>query len=268
LADDKELATLPEQLRQHSLEVRTIDPLETARVQVEPKPQFSGRYAALLGMMLLEASNQKPAIDLLHPKSKPQPPNYAGMIVFSLLLFALILGSLYYWNSVQLKKMEQERDAVKKKYEEFYTTYNQWTSPYQMLLNASVFDTRDAIWLDVLRDIAPYFPEQQDMIVNQMEYISGPITGVANGAYYSGRIYVSAMVRDPLVIATLKQNLEAKGMYAVFPATPTQNPAGGGYPWIYRFTIGCYKIQNPETYLQFLPDELKVESAKNPEMYQ
>jgi len=265
LAGEGELATLLEQLREHSLEVRTVNPLATARVQVERKPQFPGRYAALLGMMLTEASGQKPAIDLLHPKLKPQPPNYAGIALVSLLLFGLILGGLYFWNSTALKTMERERDAVKNKYGELSVTYNQLLSPYQMLANASAYDTQDAIWLDVIRDIAPYFPEQQDMTVTQMEYISGPVN---NNAYYSGQIRVSAMVRDQIVIQTLKQNLEAKGMYAVIPATATHNPASSGYPWVYRFTIFCLKVPSPETYLYFLPEELKTESVKNPEMYQ
>ncbi len=268
LANEEESATLVERLQEVSLEVRPVDPLETARIKIVQKPKFSGRYAAVLGMMLVETSGQKPAIDLLHPKTKPQPPNYAGIALLSLLLLALILGGLYYWNSSQRRIMEVRRDAAKKKNEELAATYNQWVSPYQMLFNASAFDTKDAIWLDTLRDIAPHFPDQQDMIVTQMEYVSGPISGIANGAYYSGRINVSAMVRDMSVLQTLKRNLEAKRMYAVFPATPTQNPAKGGYPWIYRFTIGCYKVQSPDTYLYFLPEELKTESVKNPEMYQ
>ena len=265
LSGEGESATLLEQLRGHSLEVRSVDPLETARVQVAQKPQFPGRYTALLGMMLVEASGKKPAIDLLHPKSKPQPPNYAGITLLSVLLFGLILGGLYYWNKTQLKIMEARLDDAKKKYEELFADHNQWASPYGVLFNASTFDTRDAVWLDTLRDIAPHFPGQQDMTVTQMEYISGPIN---NNANYSGQIRVSAMVRDPNVIRTLKQNLEAKRMYTVIPATPTQNPAGGGYPWIYRFTIGCFKVQNPNTYLYFLSPELQMESVKQPEMYQ
>ena len=265
LAGEGESAALLEQLRKVSLDVRTVDPLQTARVQVSEKPRFPGRFASLLGMLLVEASGQKPAIDLLHPKSKPQPPNYVGVALLSLFLFGLILGGLYYWNSAQLKTLTGQRDEVQKKNEELLVTFNQWAAPYQMLDNARVFDTRDVVWLDTLRDIAPHFPEQQDMMINQMEYISGPISG---NTYYSGLIRVSAMVRDPTVIHTLKQNLEAKGMYFVFPVTPTQNPAGGGYPWIYRFSIGCLKIPTPDHYLYFLPEELRMESTKNPENYQ
>jgi len=268
LAGEGELASLLEQLRGSSLEVRAVDPLQTARVQVSQKPRFPGRYAALLGMMLVEASGQKPAMDLLHPKAKPQPPNYAGIALLSLFLFGLILGGLYYWNSTQLKAIEGRRDEAKKKHEELLATHYQWAAPYQRLDYARLFDTSDVIWLDTLRDIAPHFPQQQDMTVTRMEYISGPIPGIANGTYYSGRINVNAMVRDVSVVLTLKQNLEAKGMYTVSLTTPTRNPAGGGYPWIYRFTIGCYKVPSPETYLYFLPEELHTESAKNPEMYQ
>ncbi len=268
LAGEEEYPALSDRLHRHSLDVRTVDPLETARVQIDQKPQCRGRYAALLGMTLLEASGKKPAIDLLHPKSKPQPPNVAGILLLSILLLGLLVGGLYLWNRSALAKMTRHRDDAKKKYEELYATHTQWSAPYRMLLNASTFDTSDAIWLDTIRDIAPYFPEQQDMVVHQMDYRSGPITGIANGGYYSGRIDISAMVRDPVVIQTLKYQLEAKRMYTVFPSTPTQNPAGGGYPWNYRFTIGCFKVPDPNVYLQFLPQELQTESAKNPETYQ
>jgi len=184
------------------------------------------------------------------------------------LLFGVLLGTLYYWNSVQRKILEGRRDETKKEYEKLYVTFKQWADPYQMLLDASTFDTKDVIWLDTLRDIAPHFPDQKDMIVTQMDYISGPISGIANGTYFSGRINISAMAREWSVVQTLKQNLEAKGTYFVFPVTPTLNPAGGGYPWIYKITIGCYKISDPNFYLYYLSEEQKVESAKNPEMYQ
>ncbi len=268
LAGEDEFPALIDRLHHHSLDVRTVDPLETARVQIDEKPRYPGRYAALLGMMLLEASGKKPAVDLLHPKSKPLPPNIAGIVLLSILLFGLLVGGLYYWNRSALAKMTQHQDEVQKKYDELLATHNQWSPFYRILFNASTFDTSDAIWLDTIRDIAPYFPEQQDMVVHQMEYRSGPITGIANGMYYSGRIDISAMVRDPVVIQTLKYQLESKRMYTVFLSTPTQNPAGGGYPWNYRFTIGCFKVPDPKIYLQFLPEELQTESTKNPETYQ
>ena len=268
LCGETENEQLREKLHQQGLDVRTVDPLATARVQTGQQPTSPGRYAALLGMVFNEATGKKPAIDLLHPKSKPQPPNYAGIAILSLLLFGLILGGLYYWNSSSLKKMEQDRDDLKKKYEELLGQHNQWVRPYQMLRNAQAFDQRDVVWLDAIRGISPYFPEQQDMVVSQMNYISGPIPNLRNGANFSGRINIVAMVRDPVVIQSLKQNLEATRMYMVSTTTPTQNPAGGGYPWIYQFTIACYKVPDTKYYLQFLPAEVQAESLKNPENYQ
>ena len=268
LCGETENKQLRENLHQQGLNIQTADPLATARIQTEQRPTFSGRYAALLGMVLCEAMGKKPAVDLLHPKSKPQPPNYASIVLLSLLLFGLTVGGLYFWNSSSLEKMEQERDALKKKYEELLVQHNQWVRPYQMLLNAQRFDQRDAVWLDTIRSISPYFPEQQDMVVSQMNYISGPIPNFRNGTYYSGRINISAMVRDPVVIQMLKQNLEATRMYTVSVTTPTQNPAGGGYPWIYQFTIACFKVPDAKYYLQSLPTEMQTESLKNPETHQ
>ncbi len=264
---ENEHADLLESLRSESLNVEILDPFSLPHIKAKETPTRSGRYAALLGMILCEAPGRKPEIDLLHPKSKPMPPNYAGIAALAILLLGLLLGVLWFWNSSVLKGLEQHRTAAEKAYQEQYLAYQQLSQPYTVLSNAKTLDTQDANWLDVMRDITDLFPEQQDMIVTQIRLVSGPINPARFGYAYSGQINVTAMVRDASVIQQLKEKLEAKRLYQMSFPNPVFNPSGGGYPWTYNFSIACIRVPDPATYLYFLPEELKAQSLQPPEFY-
>lgn len=261
-----EESELLEKLEKQNLQVRTINPLENAKVKSGQMPEHPGRYAALLGAILCEAAGRKPAVDLLHPKSKPKPPNYAAivLIVFMLLLFCAF--GFYILGKREIARLEKEKNELDKTYKELYALHQQWATPYVVLSNAVVQDKADAVWLDVIRDIIPHFPEQQDMMVNQMSFVSGPDRRVPNSV---GRIEIRAIVRDHSVVAKLKHALESKGLYRLYASTPIQNPSGGtGYPWSYTINIFCARVANPQIYSSFLSEELRIESRKPPEQYQ
>lgn len=264
---ENEHLELLERLRRQSLEVSVVDPFSVALIRLDDLPQSPGRFTALLGMILSEAAGKKPAIDLLHPKSKPKPPNYAAFALVALVVFALGVWWLYSWNKKTLAQEQLKLDERKAVYAQLQTQYNQQIVPYTVLSNAAAYDKQDAVWLDVIRDITPHFPEQQDMIVNQMSYISGPIPQVRGGQYYSGRIDVNAMVREASVLTKLKQTLEEKKLYHVHIFTPTHNPIGGGYPWNCNFSIRCIRVNNPASYLHYQPEEIRAESQNIPERY-
>lgn len=253
LGAENEQNELIERLRQHSLDVVVFNPLTLAQLQSEQMPKHPGRFTALLGMVQNEALGKKPAIDLLHPKSKPQPPNYAAFVLLLVLLFSLTLGGLYYWNTRALKKIELQRDQLKGEYDTLFIQHQQISRPFFVLSNARQFDQTDAIWLDVIRDIEPALPQQQDMVIQRMSFVSGPIRGNQYGGYFFGQIAVNALIRDQSVFTQLKATLEAKKMYNILNPQIRQNPAGGGFPWTCHFTIACRKISDPRLYLQHLP---------------
>ena len=267
-AGEGELSELVEKLNNLSLEVHCVDPLSLAQVRTKNLPPYPGRYAALLGMVICEAVGKKPEIDLLHPKSKPQPPSYARYALLMFLLLGVVLWGLHSWNQRTLKNLRTKRDTLRKEYDKLRTDYANVLPQYTVLSNASVLDTQDAVWLDTIRDIIDLFPGQEDMVVNQMRFISGPIPNDPYSAYYSGRIEIRAVVRDLSVLPTLKMKLEAKQLYRLVPQTPVQNSVGGGFPWTHNFTIRCLKQSNPANYLLSQPEEIKLESQKQPEVYQ
>ncbi|MGL6195685.1 MAG: hypothetical protein ACRC2T_12785 [Thermoguttaceae bacterium] len=262
---NEEHAALIEKLGALDRELLVLDPFTLVQTPQNLIPDLPSSFASLVGMILCELPNKKPKIDLLHPKSKPKPPNYVPAMLLLVVLFLLASYGAYSWNKKALKKLDAKLTKLKKQNEELIISYNQLSIPYMVLNNADMLDKADTVWLDTLRDIIPLFPDQQDMIVNRIEFISGPIPRIAYGNYYSGQIVVSAMVREPSVIYKLKQQLEAKRLYSVYVPTPTPNPTSKGYPWSYTFAIRCLKVATPETYLQFQPEDIRAESLNQPE---
>jgi hypothetical protein len=58
-----------------------------------------------------------------------------------------------------------------------------------------------------------------------------------NNPRFSGLIQMNGMMREPSVLLKLQTDLQRQGLYLMqFPA-PSANPAGGGYPWLFRISI-------------------------------
>lgn len=264
----EEWTDLVEKLQSQSLQVQVVNPFHLKNIRVQDMPDCPGRYAGLLGMFSCEVLNRTPAIDLLHPKSTPTPPNYIGMAAIALLGLGILLGCLYFWNNHALKRLESEKVDKQRAYEQVVAQYNQLYNPWIVLSNAQRIDQQDVNWLDTFRDITSLFPDQQDMVITQLRCISGPINPNRFGSYYSGQINITALVRDVNVVQQLKTSLESRRFYTVMLGNPSHNPTGGGYPWTYNISIACIKRPDTSSYLLPLPDEIRAASNQYPEFYQ
>ena len=75
--DGRDQAALKEQLEAElDYQVQAFDPFQRVRqARSLTAPDHTGRFTPLIGMLLDEADGSAHAIDFLHPRKKPEPPN-------------------------------------------------------------------------------------------------------------------------------------------------------------------------------------------------
>lgn len=153
-----------------SLSVRLVDPLE--RVEWSdtqaPRPELPGTFAPLMGLLTDEAAGRAPAIDFLHPRRRPEPPNQqrrlavAGAAVAALVLLGFGLLQWQLWTlDAQITRLTIERnnqDKLAKKSAE----------PVRNVAKLDEFASRDTVWLDELARLAQRLPPPEAVIVTEL----------------------------------------------------------------------------------------------------
>ena len=229
--NDGEWAPLVETLQKRELDVQLVDPFALPHVTAKAVPNQPGRFAPLVSLLSGESANRKTAVDFLNPKEPPRPANYAMMVVWGLFFLGIVGYGLFHWNRQIVKKLEQEVATLKQEDQEVTIQFQQLQPIWFVLSQTRNWDTQGAIWLDELRELSVVLPTEQELVVTQMSF------AVSTNPRFSGSIQLNGMVRDTSVLLTLQNHLRAKGVYLMSDPRPTRNPAGGGYPWLFRTTI-------------------------------
>lgn len=218
-----------------------LDPFESVDDSSIEVPGNAGRFAALLGMVQDEAHGAH-ALDFLHPRRPPVPPNRRRMalIVGGLLALLAMVGGSLYWDAItslqdanrELTQQRKELDATLKH------------SRRQAQLFASVRDWKaaDVVWLDELRDLSLRLPPSRDLLVQRMT-ISGGRSG-------GGVIEMQGIARNAAVIAELDRTLHDE-YHTVSSKRVSDSPQGNGYSWIFERTISV----SPREKSLYLPEK-------------
>jgi len=227
---------LPEYLSQNGLTVQFLNPFTLPNVSVSKKVSDPEKFAPLIGSLLIQSQKIKPVIDFLHPKEAPKPANYTRPVLAAFILLGIVCFGLYYWNQEEIRGLEAELAQTKAEYQQVASELQQLRPIYNVLSQTWVWESQNVVWLDVLKDLSEVLPGSTDLVVAQMAFTTGPITNISNRRSV-GTITLQGMVRDPSVLWELQGKLHTSGRYLMLFQAPTQNPAGGGYPWWFRTTI-------------------------------
>jgi hypothetical protein len=220
-----------------SLPVAAFDPFENVQVGPELRshpPDAPGRFAPLLGLLLDEASQTPHAIDFLHPRQKPVPPNRRRTVVLGAAVAAtlLLVVAGYVWLlfadlaaekarlGADLRRLEQESKAALKSIERM-EEIERWTRG-------------DVVWLDELYELSDEMPSADEAIVEHLQAGSRSEGG--------GLIVLDGLVNEWDVVGRMEQQLRddahrvnGKGSY--------QDDSHPDYGWRYHETI---VVQNAE----------------------
>lgn len=191
-----------------SLEVGRLDPFDgvklASELQANP-PDHPGRFAALVGMMAVEAADERHAIDFLNPRRPPVPRNRRRMIgIASAVVAALFLFVVYGgWSQIREAnaRIEQKReeskslDALVKRAQEkrlVAETIGNWIAG-------------EIVWLDELRDLSLRFPSPRDAVILRLSMAGLPASRRTDDV--QGAIDMDVLVRDSSLIDRMATNL-------------------------------------------------------------
>ena len=190
--------------RELAIDVRLFDPLsiELAGELEGKRPEFPGTFAPLLGMLLDEAAGESHAIDFLHPRQRPKPPDrrrqyaIAGGAAGAIAL--LIVGWIWlglWGQSSEIKRLTTEVQKQTKLAKQGETARTHAAKLEEFL-------AADVNWLDKLHTLSQRFPPAEKARVDDF-YATGLVAGggratIQGYADDDSTIFeMEASVRDP-----------------------------------------------------------------------
>jgi len=225
---------LPRYLTQNGLSVQFLNPFTLPHISTTKSVSDPEKFAPLVGSLLIQTQKTKPIVDFLNPKEAPKPTNYARPALAAIILLTVIAAGLYYWNQSVIHALETDLAAIKTEHQKVAAELGELQPDWITMQNTLAWESQNVVWLDVLRDLSEVLPGSTDLVVAQMTLTTGPI---ANNPRSAGTIDLYGMVRDQSVLRDLQGRLHASGRYLMQFQAPSRNPAGGGYPWLFRTTI-------------------------------
>ncbi|MBQ9799790.1 MAG: hypothetical protein IJO40_07600, partial [Thermoguttaceae bacterium] len=251
---------LARELEGEEIELEFANPFRVPGVHMKTlEPENPGRFASLLGMLLAERPQNRPAIDLLHPREKPKPPKYWAIVVAFLVLAGAGFGAAWKWNKAELDRERAAVAELQQKAQKEYQYALRKQPLANVLMNANNWrDRQGVVVLDELRDIALRIPSAPDLVVTRLGYL----------ANQNGRptFIIQAKIKSAAVYQTFRQSLIADRSHSVVGRGPVPNPNGGGYPQMFDARIICQR-RPAQTFLAKLPPELRQISNKMPEYF-
>lgn len=201
--DGKSHEGLLSQLEQNlSVDVEFFNPFSGLRLHsslASADLDNPGRFAPLLGMLIDEAAGTPHAIDFLHPRRKPTPPNVrrrnimigAGVGALLLLLFGIV------W--VQVASLDRKIDDLTEQKTKLESTVKAANERLRDVGEIDQWARSDITWLEELHDLSVKFPPAEEAIITQLTILTQP-TG-------DGRMLFDGAVRETSTIAQLEESL-------------------------------------------------------------
>lgn len=230
--------------------------LTLSRDLEERLPEHPGRYTALLGMVVDEASPSH-AIDFLHPRKKPAPADRRRVAIMAASLVGLLLFAGLYnvWGRFadenhkiaklkgDLKKLDQSAKKAAEK-ETIVAAIKEW-------------QTTDVDWLDELRDLSLRFPKPRDAVLLRMT-----LAGKSSGG---GSIELEGLVRDPSIVNQMESSLR-DDFHEVRTKRVQESVQGANHTWKFDSSL-LVGVRQPDKYLSHLsPEEIASRAQRATEV--
>lgn len=250
LQETEQLVTdLAEEL---SLPASLLDPLRAEHV-VGPTPDAVGRLSPLLGAVY-DQFGKSHAIDFLHPKEPPPPPNYVRRAA-SYAAVALALcgaGGYYLWeaHSQDLTEIADLQKTLNNT-----TTRLEKVQEKQAVVDAILqWQVDNVNWLDELYDLARRFPDGRDAMIRRLSVMPSR----------DGRslIDISVHVRDQQIVRQMEDALRDE--YHDVRNNGVSEGGGKDYPWQFDSIITLQRRETEDYREEPTPPEPDGEIAAAP----
>jgi hypothetical protein len=229
-----------------------IDPFVAVDVAGPLMPENSGSFASLLGMVLDEVRGGAHAIDFLHPRKPPAPPDRRRpLLVGAAMVVALILfGGYYVWD--QLASVDTENQKLAVELADVKGLVKQAAQKKQAVAAIREWQVDEVNWLDELRDLSLRFPSSRDAIVLKMTMSPGRGGGAT--------IQFSGLVRDPSIVVRMESGIR-DSFHEIRSKGVQERQREKDYTWQFETSMSVAR-RDKSQYVSHLPQQPATE--KNP----
>jgi hypothetical protein len=150
-------------------------------------------------MLLDEVDGKSPAIDFLHPRRRPAPPNRRRRLAIAGAVAACALGLFAYSTWSKFAEVNAENLILSARLKELDDLAKRAAQQQATAVAVREWNAGDVVWLDELRDLSLRFPKARDAVVLQMSFSHARAGG--------GTIDLQGVVRDPAIVGRMERNL-------------------------------------------------------------
>jgi len=208
-------------------------------------PADAGRYAALLGMLLDEAEGRAPAVDFLHPRRKPAPPNRRRIITIAAALVAAVVLAAFYGVWSQFSSLDAQRLQLVGRSRQLEQLVKKAAKQQGIVEAIRDWKSSDVVLLDELRDLSLRLPQARDMVVRRF----------SKSPSRSGWcvINLQGLVRDPRIVSRMERNLRDQ-FHEVRTPRRQELRQEEGYTWRFDSSITVV-ARDKDQYAHHLPEQ-------------
>lgn len=177
IGSEIESATLVQALNDQ-LGVEVVRQSVRSLVEGETGDASLSAYAPLVAALKLNAMDQPPPIDFLHPKRPPKATQKRNQIIAAVAAAAVLLGGGWYYVHTQFAAATEQNVALKTRLRELDELVKETRSKRNLAKVLKAWENQRLSWLDELRDITLRTPSSPELVLQQF-------SGAASGAGYT-----------------------------------------------------------------------------------
>ncbi|HZZ71412.1 MAG TPA: hypothetical protein VFE24_04110 [Pirellulales bacterium] len=195
-----------------NLPVQVLQPFSSVACSPELAanlPTNPGRFAPLLGVLLDEAAAVPHALDFLHPRKKPEPPNHRKLylsVAAAVAAVAILVGG---WIWFKLSSMDSQIASLQAESKRLEPDLKKAEELKKRMTVLDKWLVDDIDWLDEFKNLSAKFLDAKQAMLTSLLTLPSP-TG--------GEIQLDGLLTDPSLATKLEQALrsphhrvEAKG---------------------------------------------------------
>ncbi|MCA9187035.1 MAG: hypothetical protein R3E01_13705 [Pirellulaceae bacterium] len=215
--------------------VHLFEPFQQVELDARmTEPRHSGRYAPLLGMLADEVHDRQHAIDFLHPRKRPEPPNKrrVAIIAGSLVgIAALAFVAHLWWQSHQHKQMMATLNASLQQMNDNRKRPQDKIARYEAVRK---WNETNVDWLSQLEHLSQNLSTGDKLIVNQMTMTSR--TQIGGEINFDGNAINSSTIKQ------IETELSGKG-HVVTGLEKNETGQNEKLPWSFREKVAIARTE-------------------------
>lgn len=185
-----------------SLPLACFDPFDDAALSGELaklRPDDTGRFASLVGVLADEADKRSPAIDFLHPKRRPEPPSRKNryLLAGAAGLLLVLWGLIFAWMTV--RGMDDKIRALQTKRQDLDRKLKEADKTRKLADALDAWRASDVLWLEELKRLNEKVPPAKEVMLNKLTLAAGE---------RGGQITLEGFAAGAEAVQTLEQSLE------------------------------------------------------------